>query len=229
MKTKKKLFPFFAILTAFMLSACGGSAAGESSSPAAPSAEAVSEWSRTGYFQNEKEELLYVDKLEDQTEEGWYVMFVSEDNLYGGYLPQDGTALKGELYTDLETKTGALPVTISEDGDGLALAVDGKEPVTYAPSDILERTFRVTINTEGYGFFNALTDSDEFETDEDFSSQSLILSLQNPATYTVTAQAGDGYAFVKWTKDGEDFSTEPEFTMEFSEDAEFIAVFDVAD
>ena len=36
----------------------------------------------------------------------------------------------------------------------------------------------------------------------------------------------EGWEFVKWTKDGEDFSTDEEITVEVSEYVEYIAVFE---
>ncbi|MBR0461631.1 MAG: hypothetical protein IJJ00_02805 [Erysipelotrichaceae bacterium] len=188
--------------------------------------EPAKEWDKTGYFEDENGCFLYVDKFEDQTEDGWYVMFLPEEEMYGGYVPQKGNDLKGEVYTDLETKAGATAITISEDGENLVLTVDGGKTYKFAPSDIAERTFTITINTEGYGYFNCLTDSDNFETDEDFSTSSMILNLQEPATYTLTAQAGEGYVFTEWKKNGEDYSAELEITEEFTEDAEYIAVFE---
>lgn len=43
----------------------------------------------------------------------------------------------------------------------------------------------------------------------------------------IKAKPDDGWKFVKWTKDGEDFSKELEITVEVSEDVEYIAVFEV--
>ena len=38
--------------------------------------------------------------------------------------------------------------------------------------------------------------------------------------------ADDGWKFVKWTKNGEDFSEEPEITVEVAEGVEYMAVFE---
>ena len=40
------------------------------------------------------------------------------------------------------------------------------------------------------------------------------------------AKAGDEFRFIKWTKDGEDYSTSERITVEFTESAEFDAVFE---
>ena len=39
------------------------------------------------------------------------------------------------------------------------------------------------------------------------------------------AKAHDGWTFTKWTKNGEDYSTEDQITVEFTEDVEYIAIF----
>ncbi|MBQ2058147.1 MAG: hypothetical protein II488_00070, partial [Firmicutes bacterium] len=48
-----------------------------------------------------------------------------------------------------------------------------------------------------------------------------------PTTYTILAYPDKGWKFVKWTKNGEDISTEPQITVEVGEDSDFVAVFDV--
>ncbi len=45
------------------------------------------------------------------------------------------------------------------------------------------------------------------------------------AIYKIKAIAKDGCIFVKWTKDGKDYSTEDQITVEFTEDVEYIAIF----
>ncbi|MCQ2563603.1 MAG: hypothetical protein MJ128_03830 [Mogibacterium sp.] len=58
-------------------------------------------------------------------------------------------------------------------------------------------------------------------------AQSTYLGEPEVKTYTVGAKADEGWKFIKWTKDGEDYSTEETITIEVNEtDAEYIAVFD---
>lgn len=50
-------------------------------------------------------------------------------------------------------------------------------------------------------------------------------TYEQGATVTITATPNDGYDFLKWTKSGTDVSTEPIYSFEAVEDAEYIAVF----
>ena len=68
--------------------------------------------------------------------------------------------------------------------------------------------------------------SEEIEFDEDFPKQSAIVNLTEPGTYVIKAKPDDGWKFVKWTKNGEDFSEEPEITVEVAEGVEYMAVFE---
>ena len=45
--------------------------------------------------------------------------------------------------------------------------------------------------------------------------------------HLIKAKPDEGWKFVKWTKDGEDFLTESEITVEVTDDVEYEAVFDV--
>ena len=42
----------------------------------------------------------------------------------------------------------------------------------------------------------------------------------------IKAKPDEGWKFVKWTKDGEDFSEESEITVEVTENVDYIAVFE---
>ena len=53
--------------------------------------------------------------------------------------------------------------------------------------------------------------------------------MTEPEKFILGARAGEGWKFVKWTKDGEDFSTEEIITVKVTEDAEYVACFDLAD
>ena len=81
------------------------------------------------------------------------------------------------------------------------------------------------INTEGMGAIAYGLEGEEIEFDEDFPKQSAIVNLTEPGTYVIKAKPDDGWKFVKWTKDGEDFSEETDITVEVTEDVEYIAVF----
>ena len=83
------------------------------------------------------------------------------------------------------------------------------------------------INTEGVGTIAYGPEGTEVESEEDFPTQSVAENVAAPMTYVIKAKPEEGWKFVKWTKNGADFSTEAEITVEVSEDVEYIAVFDV--
>lgn len=68
---------------------------------------------------------------------------------------------------------------------------------------------------------------EEVEFDDDFPMQSAQVTIGEGVEYTLAAKADEGYKFVKWMKDGEDFSTDAEVKVTLEKDAEMVAVFDV--
>ena len=52
----------------------------------------------------------------------------------------------------------------------------------------------------------------------------------SPSSETVTVMSSllpeEGNVFVKWTKNGEDYATEPVITVQLDESADFVAVFE---
>ena len=89
-----------------------------------------------------------------------------------------------------------------------------------------EVTATLMINTEGMGAIAYGLEGEEVEFDEDFPKQSAVVNLTEPGTYVIKAKPDDGWKFVKWTKNGEDFSEEPEITVEVAEGVEYMAVFE---
>ena len=84
---------------------------------------------------------------------------------------------------------------------------------------------RVSIDTDGYGNIAYTEGESTPEIDEDHPFQSAQISLESPATYTFLAWPPAGSAFVKWMKNGEDYSTEPQVTVLLDGNADFVAVF----
>ena len=85
------------------------------------------------------------------------------------------------------------------------------------------------------GFSSKYIDSDVYdeavqqfmtELDPDEPYQSAQVNLEEPETYTFAAAPEEGNVFVKWTKNGEDYSTEPVITVLLEESADFVAVFE---
>ncbi len=82
------------------------------------------------------------------------------------------------------------------------------------------------INTDGMGAIAYGIAGEDVEFDENYPKQSAVVNLTEPDTYMIKAKPDDGWKFVKWTKDGEDFSEETDITVEVTADVEYIAVFD---
>jgi len=217
----------------FTLAACGGgntanSAGGAAAAPSQPD-QAVAEWTREGYFLDENENMLSVTWMDDIDEPGWYVGCMLGEDLvedsWGGTLSQEGNALHGVLISF--GGRDDLTVTVSEEGtDGLLLAVEGGETYRFTPLDLPDASIFITVNTEGWGNIEYAEGESTPEIDEEYPYQSAQINLADPATYTLLAWPQAGNVFVKWTKNGEDFSAEPQITVLLDESADFVAVFE---
>ena len=217
----------------FTVAACGTEKPENSAEQqtAAPSeAEQASfEWTRQGYFQDENENMLSVTWMEDIDEPGWYVgCMLGEDwieDSWGGTLPQEGSTLHGALPSS--GSKDDITVTVSEEGeDGLLLMVEGGETYHFTSMGDMTASIIVTIGTEGFGMIGYEEGETVPELDPERPYQSAQVNLGDPATYTFAAAPEAGSMFVKWTKNGEDFSTEPVITVLLDESAEFVAVFE---
>ena len=241
---KKMICLITAVLMVLVLTACGGGKPAESSQPAntpeasaspaaaetdksSESPAAAADWTREGYFVDEDGNMLSVTWMDDVDEPGWYVACMLGEDLvedsYGGMLKQEGVALRGKLVGE----AGELTVAVSEEnGDGIKLEVEGGSTYHLKPYDMPEAVGVVTINTDGAGQVGYIEEG-QGQTDVDEYYTSIQFGLEEPASYILAAKETDqGWYFVKWTKNGTDFSTERQIKVELSEDADFIAVFD---
>ena len=211
---KKIVCLLLALCLLFSLAACGAKQ------------EEVKEWSRSGYFMDENENMLSVTWMEDVDEPGWYVGVMIGELMAGWTLPQEGNSLHGNLNA-WDESAEPLIVTVSEEGeDGLLLVIEGGESYHFKPYDMPEATIVVTINTEGEGNIDWAEGEEAPEIDPDYPYQSAYIGLAEPAVHTFVAWPQAGNLFVKWTKDGEDFSTEPVVTVLLDESADYVAVFE---
>ena len=217
---KKLICLILCAVMLFALCACGA----KPEAPATP--EPVKEWTRAGYFMDEKENMLSVTWMEDIDEPGWYVGLMVGEIMGGCTLPQENGTLRGNLNAGDETAE-PLIVTVSEEGeDGLLLTFEGGKSYHFKPYDMPKATIVVTVNTEGWGNIDYAEGDQAPEIDTEYPMQSAYIGLAEPKTHTFVAWPQAGSRFVKWTKNGEDFSTEPVVTLLLDESAEFIAVFE---
>ncbi len=227
---KKTLCLLLALCLAFAFSACDG-AKPETPSPenAAPAEAAIGEWTREGYFEDGEGHVLSVTRMDDVDEPGWYVgcMLGAElmDDSWGGMLPQAGAALQGELPSSGSRES--LSVTVTEEGeDGLLLTVEGGGSYHFSPVELPQATIIVTINTEGRGMIAYAEGEERPEIDPEWPYQSAYIGLAEPKTHSFAAAPEAGSVFVKWTRNGEDYSVEPVVTLLLDESADFVAVFE---
>ena len=88
-------------------------------------------------------------------------------------------------------------------------------------------TITLSINTDGMGQIAYAPEGEDLTFNDEFPEPSAQENLTGPATYVLGARPDDGWKFVKWTKDGEDYSTDEEITVEVDASAEYIAYFDI--
>ena len=227
MNTKKWICLFLSAVMILALAACGGGKTEPPAEepPAPPTENSAAEWTREGYFQDENENFLSVTYMDDIDEPGWYVGCLLGEDSWGGTLPQEGSSLHGTLQSS--ESEGELTVTISEDGeDGILLSVEGGDTYHLTSMGDMTASIIVTINTEGFGMIGYEEGETVPELDPEWPYQSAQINLGEPETYTFAAAPETGSLFVKWTKNGEDFSTEPVITVSLDESADFIAVFE---
>ena len=197
--------------------------------PGAYAEPETAEWTCEGYFMDENGNLLSVTWMDDVVDPGWYVGFMNGEDLiedsYGGVLPQEGNTLRGVL-----TSGGSKPavtVMVSEEGEnGLLLVVEGGESYHFEPFEMPTASIFVSIETEGCGNIAFEAGEEAPEIDPEYPFQSAQINLDEPAVHTFVAWPQEGNFFVKWMKDGEDFSSEPQITVLLDESADYVAVFE---
>ena len=186
----------------------------------------VEEWTRQGAFEDENGNHLIVNLSETEGYEGWAVSLILDGDPVGWILSQEGAALRGNLNAWDETAE-PFNVVITEEGeDGLQLEVEGGKTFHFTPVELPKATITATVNTEGWGQIAYAEGEETPEFDPEFPAQSAYIALAEPAVHTFAAEAEAGNLFVKWTKNGEDFSTEPQITLLLDESADYVAVFE---
>ncbi len=183
-------------------------------------------WTKEGFYADENENMLSVTYMEDVTVPGWYVGVMlgdSIDDSYGNIVQDKNGTLQGTLTSSGDN--APLEVTVSEEGeDGMKLVIKGGETYHFKKAEWPEATIIVHVTTEGPGNIEYVEGEATPEYDEEYPYQSAQINLAESAVYTFLAWSKDA-TFVKWTKNGEDFSTEPQITVLLDESADFVAVF----
>ena len=188
------------------------------------------EWTRTGYFQDDNMNTLYIDESQLDEYPGWFVGLYNTSEMHGWYIEQVGETLYGDLTA--EGEDGEFIVTVSEEGeDGVLVEVENGDTYHCKPQDetALAEGYSVTLNIDGMGEVAYMEGTEAQFTDDDYYQSSQI-NIDEPATYTLSARTLDeGWSFVKWTKDGEDYAAEPTVTYDVDGSADFVAVFEFFD
>ncbi len=213
---KKVLSIVLCMIMVFAMAACG---------------KESGEWTRSGYFSDEAGHMLSITYMEDVTDPGWYVgLMMGEDAMedsFGGMAEVKKDSLQGTL-TSLATG-GEVTVTVKEEGeDGVLVQMKGGEEYHLVPYKMPEARFKVTLNTEGMGgvAYAQGTETPAYSKDEPYQWASIAI-FDDDVTYTITAyEYDDDYHFVKWLKDGADFTTDIQFTVDIDADIQFTAVFE---
>ena len=239
MKMKKMICFLLSILLIFALAGCGGKKTDEKTDAKIASTEAATGntgegesegWTRDGYYSDESDNMVSITWMDDIDDPGWYVGCMLgedfEEDSWGGTLKAQGNTLQGTLLPS--GSQDELTVTVSEEGeDGILLAVDGGQTYHFTPMEGMEdASIIVTINTEGQGNFDYAEGEEAPEIDTEYPFQSAQINLAEPTTHTFVAWPQAGNVFVKWTRNGEDFSKDAMITVLLDESADYVAVFE---
>ena len=82
------------------------------------------------------------------------------------------------------------------------------------------------LNTEGLGQVAYYIDETRnIEFDDEYPSQQAYIRLDGETKATIKAKANEDYKFVKWTKDGKEYSTDAELEITITGATELTAVF----
>ena len=217
------------LFTMMACAACSVEMRAAETSASPETEQETAEWTRAGYFQDENGNMISVTWMEDIDDPGWYVGCMLGEDLvedsWGGTLPQEGSSLHGTLFSS--GSKDDLTVTVSEEGeDGIVLSVEGGDTYHFTSMGDMTARIIVRINIEGFGMIGYEEGETAPELDPEWPFQSAQINLADPQTYTFAAAPEAGHIFVKWTKDGEDYSTEPVITVLLDESADYIAVFE---
>jgi hypothetical protein len=99
------------------------------------------------------------------------------------------------------------------------------EDASDTGAEMPENPVLIIVNTEGVGNIAMAAEGEEIVWDENFPTTSIGQNVEKGTKHTLAAKAGEDYKFIKWTKDGADFSTDETTVITADEKAEYVAVF----
>ena len=108
---------------------------------------------------------------------------------------------------------------------GSASEAPKETEVSTTEESTLPKEFTLYINTEGSGSIAYAEEGGTPAFNDKYPSLSAEIYLTKPSTYVLAAKPIEGYKFVKWTKDGEDFSKKAEITISADKEVHYVAVF----
>ncbi len=187
-------------------------------------------WTREGMFADADTNLVSIYPSEDSENPGWRVgcMLGSGEHMYSNIIRQEGAVLHGDIADPAMGDDISFIVTVSEEGeDGLLVEVENGGTYHLTPYVIPEAAFAVTANIKGDGMIAYAKGTEKPEFDEGQPYQSAYVGLEGPETYTFAAKPTEGNKFMKWTCNGEDYSKDPQITLEITGDTELVAVFGI--
>ena len=181
----------------------------------------ASPWSLEGTFVDADENYLGIFPSDDPAQPGWYVGGALGEDMFGAVIQQEGDTLHG----DVGQENGAFIVTVAAEGDGVLLTLKDGTIHHFSKWEAPATVATVTIETDGMGQIAVAEGDEPLAFDDEYPIQGTVLNLVEPADYTFAAKADEGYRFVKWTKNGETFSTDEQITLALTESAAYAAVF----
>ncbi len=185
------------------------------------------DWDLEGYFLDEDGNFVSVTPSPYEEYPGWYVGCMIGEDMYGWVIQQEKDTLHGNIVPEYEE--GEYIVTVSREGeDGIAFAVEGGETYHLKKLDDSELVakYSLRINIEGDGEIAYAQNGNEIEFEEGYPYQSAQINVKDVETVRIAARASEGWKFVKWTRNGTDYSTEAVLDIEVNEDIDMVAVFE---
>ncbi|ETP70920.1 hypothetical protein UYO_3138 [Lachnospiraceae bacterium JC7] len=100
--------------------------------------------------------------------------------------------------------------------------------IENSSADVLDisNTVLLKIETEGLGYVAYAEDGDTPAFDEEYPAQSGYVNAMPGTRFTISAKASEGWIFMKWTKDGSDFSVDEQIEIVVDQSVCYIAHFD---